>query len=81
MPSWSCAASLPARAQSSDPAAATVQDFYDALAASMKAGGTAKSRYDKLKPAVEKAFDLPGMTALSVGPDLAVASRPPTRRR
>ena len=34
----------------------------------MKSGGTAKSRYDKLKPAVEQAFDLPGMTALSVGP-------------
>ena len=60
---------LPARAQgAADPAAATVQDFYDALVASMKAGGTAKSRYDKLKPAVEQAFDIPGMTALSVGP-------------
>ena len=37
----------------------------------MKAGGTAKSRYDKLKPAVEQTFDLPGMTALSVGPSWA----------
>jgi phospholipid transport system substrate-binding protein len=63
-----CAASLPARAQSSDPAAQTVQDFYDSLVASMKSGGTVKSRYDRLKPAVEKAFDIPGMTALSVGP-------------
>jgi phospholipid transport system substrate-binding protein len=51
-----------------DPAAASVENFYDALTASMKAGGTAKSRYDKLKPAVEQDFDLPGMTALSVGP-------------
>jgi phospholipid transport system substrate-binding protein len=34
----------------------------------MKAGGTAKSRYEKLKPAVEQDFDLAGMTALSVGP-------------
>jgi phospholipid transport system substrate-binding protein len=34
----------------------------------MKAGGSAKSRYDKLKPAVEQDFDLAGMTALSVGP-------------
>ena len=41
----------------------------------MKAGGTTKSRYDKLKPAVEQAFDLPGMTALSVGPSWASASR------
>ncbi|HEY4276269.1 MAG TPA: ABC transporter substrate-binding protein [Rhizomicrobium sp.] len=62
------AAAVPARAQGSDPAAATVQGFYDSLVASMKAGGTAKSRYEKLKPAVEQAFDIPGMTALSVGP-------------
>ncbi len=62
------AASLPARAQGADPASVTVQGFYDALVAGMKAGGTTKSRYDKLKPAIEQAFDLPGMTALSVGP-------------
>ena len=61
-------ATLPARAQSADPAAAAVQNFYDTLVASMKSGGTAKSRYDKLKPAVEQDFDIPGMTALSVGP-------------
>src|SRR6185437_7931509 len=58
----------PAYAQQADPAAATIQSFYDALTASMKAGGTAKSRYDKLKPAIDQAFDIPGMTALSVGP-------------
>ena len=62
------AAALPVRAQSGDPAAAAVQNFYDALVASMKSGGTAKSRYEKLKPAVEQSFDLAGMTALSVGP-------------
>jgi phospholipid transport system substrate-binding protein len=62
------AAAVPARAQGGDPAAATVQAFYDALVASMKSGGTTKSRYDKLKPAIEQAFDIPGMTALSVGP-------------
>jgi len=59
---------VPAQAQPSDPAAATIQTFYDALTASMKAGGTAKSRYDKLKPAIDQAFDISGMTALSVGP-------------
>ena len=59
---------LPVRAQSGDPAAATIQNFYDALVASMKAGGTTKSRFEKLKPAVEQDFDLPGMTALAVGP-------------
>jgi phospholipid transport system substrate-binding protein len=65
---------LPAQAQSGDPAAAAVQNFYDTLTASMKAGGTAKSRYDKLKPAVEQDFDLSGMTALSVGPTWASIS-------
>ncbi|MCX6622631.1 MAG: aldo/keto reductase, partial [Acidobacteria bacterium] len=40
-----------------DPAVATVEGFYDALTASMKSGGTAKGRYEKLKPAVERAFE------------------------
>ena len=64
---------LPQRvqAQTADPAAAQVQGFYDALLASMKSGGTAKSRYEKLKPAVEKAFDLSAMTATAVGPGFA----------
>jgi len=60
-----------AQAQAADPSVAQVQGFYDTLTASMKAGGTAKSRYDKLKPAVEKAFDLPAMTATAVGPTWA----------
>jgi phospholipid transport system substrate-binding protein len=59
---------LSVRAQGADLAAAQIQDFYDALTAMMKSGGTAKSRYDKLKPAVDKAFDLPAMTATAVGP-------------
>lgn len=63
-----CAAAAPVRAQgAADPAAATVQHFYDGLVASMKSGGTVKSRFDKLKPVVEQDFDLAGMTALSVG--------------
>jgi phospholipid transport system substrate-binding protein len=58
----------PANAQgAADPAAASVQTFYDGLTATMKLGGTAKGRYEKLKPVVEQTFDLPGMTALSVG--------------
>ncbi|MEI7790886.1 MAG: ABC transporter substrate-binding protein [Alphaproteobacteria bacterium] len=60
-----------AQAQAADPSVAQVQGFYDVLTASMKAGGTAKSRYDKLKPAVEKAFDLPAMTATAIGPTWA----------
>ena len=64
----------PAQAQAADPSVAQVQGFYDALQASMKAGGSAKSRYEKLKPAVEKAFDLQAMTAAAVGPAWATAS-------
>jgi phospholipid transport system substrate-binding protein len=63
------AAGVPAaHAQVPDPAVTTVQGFYDGLTASMKSGGTTKSRYDKLKPAVDQAFDIPGMTAVAVGP-------------
>jgi phospholipid transport system substrate-binding protein len=65
---------VPVQAQAADPAVEQVQGFYDALQASMKSGGTAKSRYEKLKPAVEKAFDLPAMTATAVGPSWASAS-------
>jgi len=65
---------MPVQAQAADPAVEQVQGFYDALQASMKSGGTAKSRYEKLKPAVEKAFDLPAMTATAVGPAWASAS-------
>src|SRR5438445_4902985 len=69
----------PVQAQSSqdkaaDPAVTQVQGFYDVLVASMKSGGSAKSRYDKLKPVVEKAFDLSAMTATSVGPGWAALS-------
>jgi phospholipid transport system substrate-binding protein len=60
----------PAWAQD-DPAAAAVQGFYDALVAQMKKGGPARARYELLKPAVEKAFDMPGMTAVAVGPNFA----------
>ena len=54
-----------------DPAAQVVDGFYDALLAQMKKGGPAKARYEMLKPAVEKAFDLAGMTAVAVGPTWA----------
>lgn len=57
-----------AQAQVPDPAVTTVQGFYDGLVATMKSGGTVKSRYDKLKPAVDQAFDIPGMTAVAIGP-------------
>ena len=66
-------AAAPAWAQG-DPAVATVLGFYDALVAQMKKGGAAKPRYEMLKPAVEKAFDLAGMTAVAVGPGFAALS-------
>ena len=64
----------PVRAQAADPAVEQIQGFYDALLASMKSGGTTKSRYEKLKPAVEKAFDLQAMTAAAIGPTWATTS-------
>jgi phospholipid transport system substrate-binding protein len=62
------------RAQAADPAVAQIQGFYDALTASMKSGGSAKSRFEKLRPAVERAFDLQAMTETAVGPSWASAS-------
>jgi phospholipid transport system substrate-binding protein len=73
-PAFMAVATMPVRAQAADPAVDQVQGFYGALLASMKSGGTAKSRYEKLKPAVEKAFDLQAMTATAVGPAWATAS-------
>jgi phospholipid transport system substrate-binding protein len=64
----------PAMAQAADPAVAQVQGFYDALTASMKSGGTPKSRYARLKPAIEKAFDLEAMTATVIGPTWSTLS-------
>lgn len=61
----------PVQAQATDPAVVQVQGFYDVLVASMKSGGTPKSRYEKLKPVVDKAFDLSAMTATAVGPGWA----------
>jgi phospholipid transport system substrate-binding protein len=62
------------RAQAADPAVGQIQGFYDALTASMKSGGSTKSRFEKLRPAVERAFDLQAMTETAVGPSWASAS-------
>ena len=74
VPTLTAVQMLPVQAQAADPAVTQVQGFYDALQVSMKSGGTAKSRYEKLKPAVEKAFDLSAMTATAVGPTWASLS-------
>ena len=63
--------SQPAQAQAADAPVAQVRGFYDALTAAMKMGGSTKGRYERLRPAVEKAFDLPAMTATAVGPSFA----------
>lgn len=64
----------PAQAQAADPAVTQIQTFYDALTASMKSGGSTKARYEKLKPAIEKAFDLQTMTETAIGPSWASTS-------
>jgi phospholipid transport system substrate-binding protein len=70
------AAPVTARAADADPAIATVQGFYDNLLDSMKAGKAAgvQGRYNKMRPAVEQAFDIGTMVKFAVGPDWASAS-------
>ena len=49
----------------------TIKTFYDTLLSVMQQAKTLglKGRYEKLDPAVHRAFNLPLMTRLSVGPD------------
>jgi phospholipid transport system substrate-binding protein len=59
-----------ARAEANDPAATQIQSFYDALLDSMKQGKAlgVNGRYNKLKPVIERTYNLPLMTSLVVGP-------------
>ncbi|HWA02934.1 MAG TPA: ABC transporter substrate-binding protein [Rhizomicrobium sp.] len=61
---------LSAALADTDPAAAQIQTFYDALLDSMKHGKElgVQGRYNRLKPAVEKAYDLQTMTKFVSGP-------------
>ena len=63
---------MPASAQM-DPAAQTVQSFYDTLVDTMKHGKELglNGRYEKLKPAVEQAYDIADMTKFVAGPGWA----------
>src|SRR5580704_7282417 len=65
-------AALPISAsRAASPAVDTIKSFYDTLLSVMqqaKALGL-KGRYEKLDPAIHRAFNLPLMTRLSVGPD------------
>ena len=49
----------------------TIKTFYDTLLSVMQQAKTLglKGRYEKLDPAIHRAFNLPLMTRLSVGPD------------
>jgi phospholipid transport system substrate-binding protein len=64
---------LPVAAHADPGPVATVNEFYDSLLRAMKNGpqlGFA-GRRDLLTPAVSKAFDLPAMTRITVGPQWA----------
>jgi phospholipid transport system substrate-binding protein len=72
----SVGAALPAKA---DPTAiAPIRELCNSLLAIMRAGHTTPfaQRFEMLAPAIERAFDLPAILQLSVGP--AWASMPPT---
>ena len=60
----------PAAAQASDPAIATVDGLDNGLLAIMRAGGAAgqAGRERQIAPVVDRSFDIPLMTRLSVGP-------------
>ncbi|MGE5203169.1 MAG: ABC transporter substrate-binding protein [Acidobacteriota bacterium] len=53
------------------PAVTTISTFYDTLIEVMKQAKTLgfKGRYEKLDPAMRRAYNLPLMTRLSIGPD------------
>jgi phospholipid transport system substrate-binding protein len=69
-PIASLSAPVPAMAQVSDPAAATVAALDNGLLAIMHAGATAgqAGRARQIAPVIDRAFDLPLMARLSVGP-------------
>ena len=58
-----------AKADAPDPAVQSVQSFYDVLLDTMKHAKELgiKGRCEKLKPAIEKSFDLQGMIRAAVG--------------
>lgn len=64
------AVAAPAYAQASDPAVATIQSLDDGLIAIMRAGKAAgeRGRTAKIGPVIDRAFDIPLMTRLAVGP-------------
>src|SRR4051812_45372211 len=51
-----------------DPAQGTVEALHGGLLSLMRAGGTQQARARAIAPVVDRTFDLPLMTRLSVGP-------------
>jgi phospholipid transport system substrate-binding protein len=62
--------SLPARAQTSNAAAAHIQAYYQKLMPTIEQAGrlTVQERYKRFLPAITGSFDLATMTRLAVGP-------------
>lgn len=74
-------AAMPVAAQAADPAAAApIQALNQAILAAMRAGQATpfRQRFDAFAPVVDRAFDLPGVLAASVGP--RYASLPPDQQ-
>src|SRR5262245_36715296 len=69
----STAALLPPPALADAAAIAPIRELCDSLLGIMRAGHTTPfaRRFDKLAPAIERAFDLPAILQLSVGPSWA----------
>ena len=62
------AVAVPLSAEAADPAAVPVAALDDGLLSIMKAGGSVASRSAAIGPVVDRAFDLPLMTRLAIGP-------------
>ena len=72
---------LPSDAAGEDSPAAQVSAYCDALLGAMKEGKALgfKGRYEKLAPAIRRAFNLPQMTRIAVGP--AWTNLPPDQQQ
>jgi phospholipid transport system substrate-binding protein len=71
-------AAAPPAAATGTAGADTVRSFYDTLLSSMRNGPTLgpRGRYAQIAPVVRRAFDIPFMTRLAIGPDWANLSEP-----
>jgi len=73
-----CASAGASFAQATDPAIPTIDAFDNALIETMKQAKALgpKGRYQKLEPAIQRAFNLPVMTRFAVGPAWGQFSEP-----